>query len=72
MALTMPIDRIEERARKADPRRAALTVLLLVPFVLGWAARKTWMALVYVWSAVVAGWQEAARPRAEREDGEQT
>jgi len=64
VAVTVPIERIEERARSADPRRVLLTVLLFVPFALGWLARKVWMALVYVWSAVVAGWQEAARPRA--------
>jgi len=64
MAVTMPIEAIEERARTADPRRALLTVLLAVPFVLGWLTRKAWMAAAYVWSAVVAGWQEAGRPRA--------
>lgn len=68
MALSIPLERIEERARKSDPRKALLTALLLVPFVLGWFVRKTWMALVYLWSAVMAGWQDAARPRP-AEDG---
>mgnify|MGYP006976779523 CR=1 FL=1 len=63
MALTVPLDRIEERTRTADPRRVLLTLLLVVPFVLGWLACKTWLAMVYLWSAVVAGWQAAARPR---------
>ena len=62
MALTVPIEAIESRAREADPRLALLRVLLFVPFVLGWLARKTWMTLVYASSAVVAGWQEAGRP----------
>lgn len=63
MALTVPIERIEERAVKADPRRALLAALLFLPFALGWLARKTWMALVYLWSALAAGWQEAGQPR---------
>ncbi|GAB1823564.1 hypothetical protein [Herbidospora sp. RD11066] len=68
MALSIPLEEIEERARTADPRKALLTALLLVPFALGWTVRRAWMALVYLWSAIVAGWQEAARPRA-AEDG---
>lgn len=67
MALTLPIERIEERARAADPRRVLLTVLLAVPFVLGWLAGRAWLALAYVWSAVIAGWQ-AATARREGED----
>lgn len=63
MALTVPLRRIEERAVKADPRKVLLTLLLIVPFMLGWIVRKVWMALVYLWSAVVAGWQDAGRPR---------
>lgn len=63
MALTVPLQRIEERAVKADPRKALLTALLFIPFTLGWIVRKAWMALVYMWSAVVAGWHEAAAPR---------
>ncbi len=69
MALSIPLDRIEEQARTADPRTALLTAVLLIPFVLGWTARKAWMILVYLSSAVVAGWQDAARPRAAAEDG---
>lgn len=61
--LSIPVERIETKARQADPRKALLTVLLFVPFALGWLARKTWMALVYICSAVVAGWQDAGRPR---------
>ncbi len=68
MALSIPLERIEEQARTADPRRALLTAVLLLPFALGWTARRAWMALVYLWSAIVAGWQDAARPRA-AEDG---
>ena len=64
MALSIPLERIERQARQADPRTAVLTALLFVPFVLGWIVRKAWMTLVYLWSAVVAGWTEAARPRA--------
>lgn len=62
MALTVPIEAIEARAQEADPRTAILTLLLFFPFALGWTIRKAWMSLVYVWSAVAAGWQVAGRP----------
>ncbi|MER7126758.1 hypothetical protein [Micrococcus luteus] len=65
MALSVPLERIEQQARQADPRRAALAVVLFLPFLAGWIVRKAWMSLVYLWSAVVAGWHEAGRPRAE-------
>lgn len=68
MALTVPIEAIEARAATADPRKAILTVLLFIPFMLGWLLRKAWMALVYLWSAAAAGWQEAGRPRAAEGD----
>lgn len=64
MALIVPIEAIEKRAQEADPRRAVLTFVLAIPFLLGWIVRKAWMALVYVWSAVAAGWQDAGRPSA--------
>jgi hypothetical protein len=68
--LTVPIEAIEANARQADPRRAVLAMLLFIPFVLGWILHKTWMALVYLWSAAVAGWQEAGRPRTAESDAE--
>lgn len=71
MALTVPIEAIEARAVKADPRKASLTVLLFIPFLLGWLLRKAWMTLVYLWSAAAAGWQEAGQPRP-TEDGSET
>lgn len=64
MALSIPLERIEQQAQQADPRKAVLTAALLLPFLLGWIVRKAWMTLVYLWSAVAAGWTEAARPRA--------
>ena len=71
MALTVPIEAIEQRAVKADPRRALLKVLLLIPFMLGWLARKTVLTVSYTWSAVVTGWREAGRPHTS-EDGSET
>lgn len=70
MALTVPVEAIEERAAKADPRRALLAVLLLPFFIVGWVARKAWMALVFAWSAVVAGWQDAGRPAPAESDAD--
>jgi hypothetical protein len=57
----VPVEAIEQRAVKADPRRALLKALLLIPFVLGWLAHKAVLTVSYTWSAVVAGWQEAGR-----------
>lgn len=71
MALTVPVEAIEERAAKADPRRALLAALLLPFFVAGWVARKTWMACVFAWSAVAAGWQDAARPAVAEGDSDE-
>jgi hypothetical protein len=61
--LAIPVERINTEARQLDPATVALTVLLFVPFVLGWTTRKVWMVLAWLWTAVVVGWQEAGRPR---------
>ncbi|MFI6883379.1 hypothetical protein [Streptosporangium canum] len=63
VSLTIPVERIDAEARQLDPRRALLTIVLAVPFLLGWVARKTWMVLAWLWTAVLIGWQEAGRPR---------
>ena len=56
-------DDIRAQAAKADPGKALLTVLALLPFLLGAAAgltvRATWAVLAWTWAAVVVGWRTA-------------
>lgn len=58
------VDRIRERAAAIDPVRVLLTLLAVLPFVLGWSARKVfvllWLILAHVGAAVVVGWQAGA------------
>lgn len=68
--LTIPLERIDAEARKLDPQKALValvrllgTLLLAVPYVLGWALRKAWLGLTLLWTAAVVGWQEAGTPR---------
>lgn len=67
--LTIPVERIEQRARQARPGKALLTLLVTVPFAVGWAARKVWLGAAFMWLAVGTGWREAgdAAPAAARD-----
>ena len=59
----IPLDRIEQRARHARPGRTVLAAVALVLFGLGWLAFKAcavaWLALAWLGSAVIEGWQSA-------------
>ncbi|HEY9375025.1 hypothetical protein [Streptomyces sp.] len=66
MALTVPLDRISSEAHKADVRKGVLAVLRLlatiligIPYVLGWSASKVWLGLTIAWVAVGEGWRDA-------------
>lgn len=68
--LTIPLERIDAEARKLDPQKALAalarllgTLLLAVPYVLGWTLRKAWLGLTLLWTAAVLGWQEAGAPQ---------
>jgi hypothetical protein len=56
-------DQVRAEARRVDPAKALLTVLALVPFLLGWLAAQTvravWAVLSWTWAAVVVGWRTA-------------
>ncbi|MCW2767918.1 MAG: hypothetical protein JWO11_3877 [Nocardioides sp.] len=92
MALSIPaipVARIQAEARQVDVAKALLvavrglwTVLLAVPYALGWVLRKTWMGLGWMlhraWmglamlgTAAAVGWRDAGRPgpRGDSEDG---
>ncbi len=57
-----------ERARaeraQLDPRKVALTLAAVLPFVLGWLVRKVftvvWLVVSWLWIAALTGWREAA------------
>lgn len=55
-----------ERA-KLDPAEVALTVLMVLPFALGWVVRKivgvVWLVVSWLWTSAVIGWR-AASPKA--------
>jgi hypothetical protein len=65
VALTIPVERIGDKARTAEPGKVLLTVLVAVLYVPGWVAGKLWLALAWAGAAVMVGWQDARRPRVE-------
>lgn len=66
--LTIPTERISERARRVDPRgamravaRVLVAVLVGIPYVLGWAVARVWLGLTLAWVAFGEGWRDGAR-----------
>lgn len=59
-------DEVRAEAAKIDPVKVAVTLLMVVPFVLGWLAAKTvravWAAVSWLWAAAVVGWRTASQP----------
>lgn len=58
--LGIPVDSIRTEARELRPSRALLTVLFLIPFVLGWLVGAAWTAAAWLWAATVAGYRQGA------------
>ncbi|WP_433225583.1 hypothetical protein [Actinomadura formosensis] len=56
-------DQVREEARRLDPVKALMTVLLVLPFLLGWVAgavvRAVWAVLATVWAALAVGFRTA-------------
>lgn len=46
---------------RVDVVRLLLTVLALVPYMLGWAAGGVVTVCAWTWAALVAGWRDARR-----------
>lgn len=65
--LTLAVDRINARAATVDWRRVALVLLMVLPFVLFYAARlvvrSVGWTLAWLWAAGMEGWS-AAGPKA--------
>lgn len=57
------VDQVRDQARDYDPRRAALTVVALLPFVVGWlvgiAFQTVWVMLAWAWAATMVGFRSA-------------
>lgn len=50
---------IRREAAQLDPVKVFLTLLLVVPFVLGWTLRFAWVAFSLLWTGGVQGWRAA-------------
>jgi hypothetical protein len=63
MRAAVAAEQVRAEARDVDPVRVLLTVLAVVPFVLGWVAgalvRVVWALLAWSWAAAVVGWRMA-------------
>jgi hypothetical protein len=59
----IPVEQITADAKKIDAGRAVLSLLALIPFIIGWIAGKTVLAVAWAGLAVKAGWLEARRPK---------
>lgn len=56
-------DQVRDEAQRIDGAKLLLTILALVPFVLGWLAavlvRTCWAVVSWLLAAVVVGWRTA-------------
>ena len=56
-------DKVRDEQRQLDPVRVLLTLLMVVPFVLGWTVAKLagvlWLVVSYLWTSAVVGWRTA-------------
>lgn len=50
---------IRQEATQLDPVKVALTLLLVVPFLVGWAVRICWVLVALLWTGAVHGWRIA-------------
>ena len=66
----VPIERIEEQARPVDFGRLLMTLIVGLFYLLGFIARKVALVLGvglgWMLAAAKTGWQDAAKPAAER------
>lgn len=65
----IPVEQITAEAKKVDVGRAVLSLLALIPFLLGWLAGKIVLAVAWIGLAVKAGWLEARRPKTTGDGG---
>lgn len=52
-------DAIRAEASKLDPLKVLVTLIALIPFLLGWSARIVWVLVSLLWGGAVVGWRKA-------------
>jgi hypothetical protein len=56
-------EQVRAEARQLDPAKVVLTLLMVVPFILGWTVSKVfgavWLVCSFAWTATVVGWRTA-------------
>ena len=66
----IPVDRIQEQAKTVDLGRVLMTLVVGLFYLLGFVARKITLVLGvglgWMLAAAKTGWQDAAKPAAER------
>ncbi|MEV0616184.1 hypothetical protein AB0I81_22915 [Nonomuraea sp. NPDC050404] len=77
MALTVPLERITQEARRVDVRKGLLALVRLlgnlvlgVPYVVAWCLRTLVLGVTLLWIAAANGWRDAGEPRAKGGSGE--
>jgi hypothetical protein len=67
--LDVTLARIRSRRAEIDPLKVAQLLLIALPWVLGWVARKVaivlWIVGSFLWVALADGWTAGARPEDE-------
>lgn len=61
-------DQVRAEASELDPAKVALTLLFLVPFVVGWLLGALWTGAAWAWQAAVQGFRTSASARPRRKD----
>ena len=63
----VPVERIDEQARRVEFARTVLTILAGLFWLVGWLAGKSlgliWLGLAWSAAAVRVGWSDARSPR---------
>ncbi|MFG3439922.1 hypothetical protein ACGF0J_21965 [Nonomuraea sp. NPDC047897] len=72
MALSMPLERVTQEARRVDVRKGLIallrvlgTLVLAIPYGIAWCLRTLLLGATMLWVAAVAGWTDASRTRRE-------
>lgn len=65
----IPVEQITADAKKVDAGRAVLSLLALIPFIIGWIAGKIVLTVAWVGLAVKAGWLDARRTKTTTDGG---
>lgn len=63
------VDATRPKVPQVEIARALLTVLAVLPFLLGWTVAKAWLSLTWLWAAVLTGWQEAHSMTSDNDEG---